>query len=222
MHMSRVRLDPSRMAPATLSHLLGGGGYHLHQALWNLFENDPDTERDFLYRHEYGDRAPTFLLLSKREPADRDGCWTIETKPYHPRIQVGDQLGFSVRINPIVAKRDESGKQHRHDVVMNRKKALKESGEEFTQTEVIQEATEQWFATREARSGFRLAQTSLLAEGYQQHRLSRGRGKPVRFSTVDVSGRLTVTDSDSFLDVAMDGLGPAKAFGCGLLLIRRV
>lgn len=222
MHMSRIRLDSSRLAPAKLSTLLGGGGYHLHQALWNLFENDPKTERDFLYRQEQGDRAPTFLLLSKREPADRDGCWIIETKPYQPRIQVGGRLGFSVRINPVVARRDEDGKQHRHDVVMDRKKALQDTARKPAQAEVVQTAIEEWFAARASRSGFELTDSGLRAESYQQHRLSRGKGNPIRFSTVDCIGQLAVTDSEAFLSVAMNGLGPAKAFGCGLLLIRRL
>lgn len=222
MHLSRIRLDSSRLAPAKLSTLLGGGGYHLHQALWNLFENDQKTERDFLYRQEQGNRAPTFLLLSKREPADRDGCWIIDTKPYRPRIQVGDRLGFSVRINPVVSRRDENGKQHRHDVVMDRKKALREDGRKPAQTEVVQAAIEEWFVARTSRSGFELADTGLLTESYQQHRLSRGNGKPIQFSTVDCAGQLTVTNSETFLAVAMNGMGPAKAFGCGLLLIRRL
>lgn len=222
MHMSRIRLDSSRLAPTKISTLLGGGGYHLHQALWNLFENDPKTERDFLYRQEQGDRAPTFLLLSKREPADRDGCWIIETKPYQPRIQVGDRLGFSVRINPVVARRDKNGKQHRHDVVMDRKKALQETGRKPSQAEVVQEAIEEWFAARATRSGFELTDSGVLAESYQQHRLSRGKGNPIQFSTVDCTGQLTVADSETFLAVAMNGMGPAKAFGCGLLLIRRI
>jgi len=161
MYMSRIRLDPSRLDPAKLSTLLGGGGYHLHQAIWNLFEKDPGAERDFLYRQEQGDQAPTFLLLSKREPADRDGCWKIETKPYQPRLQVGDRLGFSVRINPVVARRDENGKQHRHDVIMDRKKALQEAGQKRAQAEVVQAETEQWLAARATRSGFELTDTGL-------------------------------------------------------------
>lgn len=222
MYMSRIRLDSSRLAPARISTLLGGGGYHLHQALWNLFENNPNAERDFLYRQEQGDRAPTFLLLSRREPADRDGCWIIETKFYQPRIQNGDRLGFSVRINPVVARRDENGKQHRHDVVMDRKKALQESDRKPSQAEVVQEAIEEWIAARATRAGFELTESGLMTESYQQHRLSRGKGNPIQFSTVDCTGQLTVTDSEAFLAVAMNGLGPAKAFGCGLLLIRRL
>jgi len=222
MYMSRIRLDPSRLDPARLSTLLGGGGYHLHQALWNLFENDPGAERDFLYRQEQIDQAPTFLLLSRREPADQDGCWEIETKPYQPSLQVGDRLGFSVRINPVVARRDENGKQHRHDVVMDRKKTLKEAGDITAQAEIVQQAIEEWFAARATRSGFELTDAGLLTEGYQQHRLSRGKGRPIQFSTVDCSGQLKVTDPESFLAVVLNGMGPAKAFGCGLLLIRRL
>ena len=221
MYMSRVRLDPGAISPTDLSRILGGGGYRLHQAIWDLFESNPDSQRDFLYRQESGTTTPTFLVLSKREPIGRDKSWRIETKPYHPHIQAGDQLSFSVRINPVVSRRDESGKQHRHDVVMDRKRTLRESDQNIPQSELVQQAAQDWLEPRARRSGFELVDANLLAEGYQQHRLSRGKGKPIRFSTLDLSGRLEVTNTEKFLSIACNGLGPAKAFGCGLLLLRR-
>ncbi|MBW2329897.1 MAG: type I-E CRISPR-associated protein Cas6/Cse3/CasE [Deltaproteobacteria bacterium] len=33
---------------------------------------------------------------------------------------------------------------------------------------------------------------------------------------------LTVTEPDAFKGVLQFGIGPAKAFGCGLMLVRRV
>jgi CRISPR system Cascade subunit CasE len=38
---------------------------------------------------------------------------------------------------------------------------------------------------------------------------------------MDFRGILTVTDTEKFTDTLMQGLGKAKAFGCGLMLIRR-
>ncbi len=45
--------------------------------------------------------------------------------------------------------------------------------------------------------------------------------KEIRYNTMDFRGILTVTDSDQFANTLMQGLGKAKAFGCGLMLIRR-
>jgi len=51
--------------------------------------------------------------------------------------------------------------------------------------------------------------------------LSRRGGREIRFSTLDFTGLLTVTDPDVFLDKLEQGIGPAKAFGCGLMLLKR-
>ena len=45
---------------------------------------------------------------------------------------------------------------------------------------------------------------------------------PICFSTLDFSGLLTVADPEKFLSTLYGGIGPAKGFGCGLLLIKRV
>ncbi|MEA2080768.1 MAG: type I-E CRISPR-associated protein Cas6/Cse3/CasE [Pseudomonadota bacterium] len=45
-------------------------------------------------------------------------------------------------------------------------------------------------------------------------------GKEINFSTLDYSGLLTVTDPELFKAALFQGIGPAKAFGCGLLLVR--
>ena len=44
----------------------------------------------------------------------------------------------------------------------------------------------------------------------------------LRFSTVDFSAELTVIDPGKFDKALLDGIGHAKAFGCGLLLLRRI
>ena len=63
----------------------------------------------------------------------------------------------------------------------------------------------------------------LNVEGYEQHRGKRGE---LRFSTVDFSGSLRVVDPAVLRTALFSGVGHAKAhakaFGCGLLLIRPI
>jgi CRISPR system Cascade subunit CasE len=61
--------------------------------------------------------------------------------------------------------------------------------------------------------------SALRADGYQQH---RGKGGGLRLSTVDFTGRLRVHDAARLRDALFKGVGHAKAFGCGLLLVKRV
>ena len=77
-----------------------------------------------------------------------------------------------------------------------------------------------WLARRGEQSGFAVEASSLQVEAYQQH--DERADRTLQFTTVDFRGRLTVIDPYAFAAVLESGIGHAKAFGCGLLLIRRV
>jgi CRISPR system Cascade subunit CasE len=51
--------------------------------------------------------------------------------------------------------------------------------------------------------------------------LSPDQRPPIEFSALDLSGVLEVQDGEPFLAALLSGFGKAKAFGCGLMLIRR-
>jgi CRISPR system Cascade subunit CasE len=61
-------------------------------------------------------------------------------------------------------------------------------------------------------------------DGYSQHRLYKNKGcKPVELSTLEFNGILTVTDPATFVEKCLfTGIGPAKGFGCGLMLAKRI
>ena len=89
--------------------------------------------------------------------------------------------------------------------------------------DIIQKSGGDWLQSRSERHGFALTPASIRVEGYQQHKTTKGKGKqPIQYSTLDIAGVLTVTDNDRFLSTLISGLGPAKAFGCGLLLVRPI
>ena len=76
-----------------------------------------------------------------------------------------------------------------------------------------------WLAAQGARGGFALER--MRVEGYSVRQLSRsGKGR-CTFGLLDVSGILSVAEPDTFLATLGTGLGRARAFGCGLMLIRR-
>ncbi|MCA3452312.1 MAG: type I-E CRISPR-associated protein Cas6/Cse3/CasE, partial [Rhodobacter sp.] len=77
-----------------------------------------------------------------------------------------------------------------------------------------------WLFGQGRRAGF-VPDEDVAVDGYDQRRLPREEGAPLRFSSLDFDGRLTVTDPDLFLRHLALGFGRAKAFGCGLMLIRR-
>ena len=71
-----------------------------------------------------------------------------------------------------------------------------------------------------SRHGFRVLD-DLRIDAYRQHRISRGDAGRITLSSVDLSGTLEVTDPNLFVSALVKGVGRGKAFGCGLLLVRR-
>jgi CRISPR system Cascade subunit CasE len=85
----------------------------------------------------------------------------------------------------------------------------------------IREAGASWLAARGATAGFSVEPERLHIEAYDSVRLPREGGRPVVFSTLTFRGVLTVDDPARFLASVIRGFGAAKAFGCGLMLIKR-
>jgi CRISPR system Cascade subunit CasE len=83
---------------------------------------------------------------------------------------------------------------------------------------LVQQACGAWLHARASRLGVVIDEESLCADSYQRHAEDKGR---LLFSTVDFSGELTVVDPDTFCAALQRGIGRAKAFGCGLMLVRR-
>ena len=78
-----------------------------------------------------------------------------------------------------------------------------------------------WLARKGASGGFEVIQTTVNA--YEQRSSTQERtGHHVRFSTLDFSGILKVTDPGQMFATLTAGLGRAKAFGAGLMLVRRI
>ncbi len=202
--------------------------YGQHRALWKLFTVAPEdrTERaEFLFRAERKGSVPVFYVLSRQQPIDRAGLWHIESKPYRPVLKQGDHLAFKLRVNPVVTRRTDEGKRRkRHDVVMDAKHQLNWKELSMDQrpalADIVQKAGVGWIQARAERLGCIFAEDTLRVDGYNIWRQAGPNG--IELSTLDFDGTLTVKDPDRFVAALIEGIGPAKGFGCGLLLVRRV
>ncbi len=232
MYFSKLQLNP-KASPKNLSRLMQKGNYGLHQAIWDVFEKDPDKERDFLYRLNLSSSTaslPEILLLSSQEPRVVGSLktWLLQSKPFQPQIEEGERFAFSVRVNPVIRKTDAEGKKSDHDVIMDAKMDAKKAGSPASsRAELIRQASLEWLLKRAEGKGFELERQGedgfcFQAEGYMQHKLfPRGRTS-FQFSSVDLQGRLRVRDEELFRQCLFSGLGRARGFGCGLFMIRRV
>lgn len=224
MFFSRITINAQSADPDELVKLVEGDTYAIHQLLWSFFPDDPEAKRDFLFRREEGNGWPCFYMVSMRQPQTTKNFIQVESKPYQPKLSNGQSLAFSLRVNPVVTKKSDDGKrQVRHDVVMNAKRQLAKGKADFFSGELQYSTGIKWLENRAAKLGFDFAPEQIKVFGYQQHRIKkRQQKKTIRFSALDFKGILTVTDSERFCRTLFSGIGPAKAFGCGLMLVKRV
>jgi CRISPR system Cascade subunit CasE len=239
-YFTRIQLDERHaVAREAVSQSLRRNAYGDHQFLWNFFAAPDGAARDFLFRRfdPQGDRQQArFYCVSNRPAVSPHAAWQVESREYAPQVHEGDRLLFDVRVNPTQAHR-RAGKSHRDDVVMHAKKriAAEHGAQRWSEIpevhrpalyELAQEAVREWLCGDgsrtgfAARNGFRVLD-DLRVDAYRQHRIGRGGETAISLSTVDLTGTLEVIDPARCTRALLEGIGHAKAFGCGLLLVRR-
>lgn len=227
MYFSLIAPVEDRTSEAVHERL--DGPYADHQWLWRWFPAKAGTQRGFLFRRHEAAGVPRFYVVSEREPQTQHGAWMAQTRDYAPQLSTGERLQFELRVNPTV-RHGRDGKSKRHDVVMEaKKKLLTERGFAYWSEwqgddkpelqQLIHGACNHWLARRGETMGFAVDADALVVESHLQHR-EKSNGE-LMFTSVDLAGQLTVTDPVPLLRALLSGIGRAKAFGCGLLLVRR-
>ena len=224
-HALRPLLDPADTDAAFDAH---------HRLMWTLFPNR-DAKRDFLWR---ADDKGKFLILSAREPQGSRLFKPLETKLFAPMLASGDRLAFILRANATKDRRSgprddiapgtkrRPRKDRRVDIVMH---AMREQGLQSRivgadsraarRMDVALEAAQVWLTGQGERRGFSI--NEMVVEDYRTCKLKRQGGNDATFGVLDLKGLLTVLDPDMFIEALFAGFGRAKAYGCGLMLVRR-
>ena len=224
-HALRPLLDPVDKDAAFDAH---------RRLIWTLFP-DPDAKRDFLWR---ADAQGKFLILSAREPQGSRLFEPLEAKPFAPILAGGDRLMFILRANATRDRRSSPQddvtpgtrrrprKDRRVDIVMH---AMRTQGimgrstgadsRSARRMDVANEAARAWLAAQGERRGFSV--DALAVEDYRVCKLKCRGGDELTFGAIDLKGLLSVRDPDIFTSALLTGFGRAKAYGCGLMLVRR-
>lgn len=223
LYLSRLTLD--RRAPSrALGPLLDPEDRHRaadahHRLIWTAFGDSEDRKRDFLWRAEGQGR---FYTLSSRPPRT-DGLFEPpEIKPFEPDLRTGDRLAFALRANATKDRaRGQLGPEKRDrrvDVVMDLLREVPSGQRAERRDGAAQEAASAWMTRQGEARGFRPLEVAV--ETYATLSLARRRGSAT-LGVLDLSGRIEVTEPEAFLSALAVGFGRAKAWGCGLMMIRR-
>lgn len=211
----------SLLAPKDESARAGAG----HRLVWSLFADAHDRKRDFLWRESDG----VYHFLSRRVPEDRHGLFDLcEPKLFAPDLAAGDRLQFSLRANATVARRIDSAQRRGKpcDVVMDAVYRSQKGERADARREAVSTAGLRWLAAQGERCGFSVCTdeesipASVRVTAYRTLRIEHA-GPAARIGVLDLEGLLEVRDPDRFTPALENGFGRAKAFGCGLMLIRR-
>jgi CRISPR system Cascade subunit CasE len=224
MYLSRARLRSdsavSAIAPLLLPSDSNYGLLAAHRMVWSLMSDGPSRTRDFLWREEQPGR---FLILAPR-PANGGGLFDVESKPWEPALRPGDRLGFLLRANSTIARSPGPGiRGKRLDVVGDAVRSVPPGKRAAERPAIIVNAGREWLARQGDRAGFVPDADTFRVDGYDWVRIPREDRQPaVEFGRLDFEGVLEVRDPAAFLAAVIAGFGRARAFGCGLLLLRRV
>jgi CRISPR system Cascade subunit CasE len=229
LYLSRLRLNPL-FAPALR---LAGDTYEAHRVLWSTGFRDftKDDLGRVLFRVEAHreTEAPIVLVQSEREPdwstlPPRLVMATPETKRYDATLSSCQCLRFRLRANPT-KKIESASKSER---LAGAKKNGKRIGLFHENDQVA------WLLDKGEHGGFTIPgqwreengvkipdfRVDIIREGWV-HCGKEGH-REGEFYAVRFDGVLTVTDPVLFRQTLAQGIGPAKAFGFGLLSIAPV
>lgn len=247
MYLSRARLRRDVPAAALRAVLAPDGAAEraatTHRLIWTLFADSPDRERDFLWREA---EPGAFYCLSERPPEDRHGLFHVDPpKPFAPALSAGDRLGFALRVNATVSRGGRAPADGQPgvrgkpcDVVMDALRRATGGARAEARQRLLVPAAYEWLARQGAQHGFALPPLppprgerdrddvddgTFRVQGYRVLTIDRGRKQqPLRAGVLDLQGVLEVCEPARFVEAVRQGFGRAKAFGCGLMLIRRV
>jgi len=203
MYLSKVRLLPGRLDNA----------WEWHRALWTLFpgiERIKNESAPFLYQMERLNlkQGAEVLMQSAIEPGKAsDRAQLLAVRQFDPRPREGQLLTFRLTANVTKAIRDKDNPDRKIRVPL-----------------IKEEQQRAWLERKlgDAASAIR----NLHIQRHPPLYFRKGQ-RPGKIVTVSFEGELVVGNAQALAKLLKGdadhapGIGPAKAFGCGLLLVRR-
>lgn len=221
MFISRCEINPAKRQARKLL----GSPQAMHAAVMSCFpRSQSDEVGRILWRIDENNGAQFLLIVSSVKPdlsvIEEQAGWvtssTAEYKKYGPfldQIEDGQFYHFRLTANPVHHVRRENGRSQRLGHVSVRHQ-------------------EQWLLDRMGRYGFTIPQVdrgedaedatysfAVNERGKRSFSRRAERGRRVTLTTATFEGILQVTDAETLRKTMVEGIGPAKAYGCGLLTL---
>lgn len=207
-HLTRIELSDEAASKKGLTDL-----YKWHKAAWKLFPGRPDAERDFLFRLNSIPGGYEFLVLSKTEPVKCEWCSAEQfaVKNISSKFLEHRYYLFDILANPT------------RKIAVNNNGIFKKNGKRVVLTKL--EDQWNWFKRKSEAAGFKvLDKPELIIEPAQNYGFVRGMDYANHGLHVGVKykGILEVQDKELFKKSFKQGIGSAKGFGFGMLILKPI
>jgi CRISPR system Cascade subunit CasE len=212
MYISRLILNPrSRQVQREVA-----APYQRHRTIMAAFPSElPEGER-ILHRLEYGKNSSLTLLVQSHSAPDwswlHEKNYLAPEDPFSPyenpaikrfdlALHEGQDFLFRLRANPTVKKK-RPGKRHSNRVPL-----------------VREERQREWLHHKADQHGLRVLEVNVHGERHRSGWIRRDHEQRHKLDIfmVQYDGILEVIDPQQMEEAVRNGIGPAKAFGCGLL-----
>lgn len=172
--------------------------YDIHRLLWAAFPGMPEASRPYLYRVMPGaEGARREVLMQSTLRPTRPGdprALLLDCREFAPAFSIGQRLRFEVKANPV--------------------KRTARSGDRVP---LIRDEERLAWLGRQLRDAAEIENGRVVAAERLYFRKPGMR--PGKIEAATLSGALRVKVPQRLLDICRTGVGPAKGFGCGLLLL---
>lgn len=221
--LARLEVDAETVRAAGIS----GDVYAWHKMLWECYPDQPKADRDFLTRIDQIEGAYRFWVLAKRKPVRPQWCPVdgFALNEIAPSFLAHRYYAFDLRANPVKAtvQRAASGEP------LLKANGKRKSGKRMPL--VKPDELRAWLdrkgevrcrdkeTGRDVPGGFRIVEERPLEISPMVESHFRKKGYSGYHGGVQFRGVLEVTDREQFIESYQLGIGSAKGFGFGLLLL---
>lgn len=223
--LARIEIDVETARAERISD-----SYACHKRLWECFPDASKEKRDFLTRIDPLEGTFRLWILSERKPVQPQWCPTdgFAPKEIAPSFLSHRYYAFDLRANPVktIVQRGPNGET-----------SLKPNGKRKCGKRVPlvkPEDLRAWLVQKgkvrcrdqatglEIPGGFRIVEEKPLEISPMVENHFRKKGQSGYHGGVQFRGTLEVTDRDRFIETYHSGIGSAKGFGFGMLLLAPV
>jgi len=227
--LARLEVDAETIQAEGISNDI----YVWHKKLWECYPDMPDANRDFLTRIDQLEGSYRLWVLAKRKPVRPQWCPSdgFALNEIAPSFLTHRYYAFDLRVNPVktIVQRGPNGE------ILFQPSGKRKHGKRIPL--VDQEELRTWLVHKglvrcrdavtgvDVPGGFQIVEgkpleiSPMVESHFRKKDKETGKRHSAYHGGVQFRGTLEVTDPAKFIETYQAGIGSAKSFGFGLLLL---